>query len=63
MLVFVCKMECATKSCRPDKYPNKFPPDYMFVLDAEELSVLRSNFSSTKIFSKITKFEDGKEVL
>ena len=32
--------------------PDKFPSDYMFALDAEELSVLRSNFSTTKISSK-----------
>ena len=32
--------------------PDKFPADYMFTLDAEELSILRSKFSSTKISSK-----------
>lgn len=32
--------------------PDKFPEDYMFVLSSDELAVLRSNFSSTKLSSK-----------
>ena len=32
--------------------PDKFPEDYMFVLSSEELSFLRSKFSSTKLSSK-----------
>lgn len=32
--------------------PDKFPEDYMFVLSLEELAVLRSNFSTTKLSSK-----------
>lgn len=32
--------------------PDKFPEGYMFVLSSEELSVLRSKFSSTKLSSK-----------
>ena len=32
--------------------PDKFPEDYMFVLSSDELAILRSNFSSTKLSSK-----------
>lgn len=32
--------------------PDKFPEDYMFVLSLEELTILRSNFSTTKLSSK-----------
>lgn len=32
--------------------PDKFPEDYMFVLSLEELAILRSNFSTTKLSSK-----------
>ena len=32
--------------------PDKFPADYMFELSADELSDLRSKFSSTKVSSK-----------
>ena len=32
--------------------PDKFPDDYMFVLSSEELTVLRSKFSSTKLSPK-----------
>ena len=32
--------------------PDKFPADYMFTLDADELSLLRSKISSTKVSPK-----------
>ena len=32
--------------------PDKFPEDYMFVLSSEEVAVLRSKFSTTKLSSK-----------
>ena len=32
--------------------PDKFPEDYMFVLNDEELQVLRSNISTSKVSSK-----------
>ncbi|MBR1468633.1 MAG: ORF6N domain-containing protein [Prevotella sp.] len=32
--------------------PDKFPPQYMFLLNKEELQDLRSNFSTTKVSSK-----------
>lgn len=32
--------------------PDKFPPDYMFELSADDLAVLRSKFSTTKVSTK-----------
>lgn len=43
--------------------PDKFPKDYMFVLSLEELAVLRSKFSTTKLSSKSRTLPETESTL